>query len=320
MKVSDPPSSSELRCPISITDNDARLLHTLLYFEIFRFPLTIDELWKYCSYKERDALEYALEQWVDTGIVLHAGDHYMLNNVGNKVEERIKGEKRARAMWSKACSRARLIQLFPFVRAVFISGSISKGVVAPDGDVDFFIITAPGRLWLSRTLLAMYKKIFLLGSHKYFCINYFIDDKHLNIEEQNYFTATEMATLIPMTGDSELVKKFYAANQWVKKYYPHFSASVPMYPELRKRRRRRVLETVLNISAASIWDKLGKRITTSFWRVKFRSMADKDFDLALKSEDHISKHHPLQFQKKVLESLAQNIAQFEEATGVKLGL
>ncbi len=43
---------------------------------------------------------------------------------------------------------ARVIANFPFIQAVFISGSLSKHVMKPNSDIDFFIITKPDRLWL----------------------------------------------------------------------------------------------------------------------------------------------------------------------------
>ena len=89
-----------------------------------------------------------------------------------------------------------------------ISGSLSKGYYDDDGDIDFFIITSPKRLWIARTFLILYKKIFLLNSRKYFCVNYFISSNALEIEEKNIFTATELTTLLPMFGNGSF-HKFY---------------------------------------------------------------------------------------------------------------
>src|SRR4029453_8923510 len=91
-----------------------------------------------------------------------------------------------------------LIASFPYVRCVCISGSLSKKYFDDTTDIDFFVITKPGRLWVCRTFLILFKKLFLLNSKKYFCINYFIDSDNLEIPDQNIFTATELTTLIPM--------------------------------------------------------------------------------------------------------------------------
>lgn len=316
--------ASSQRLELSLNHNElvsakeASLFRALLYFEIFNFPLTFKELWTYSSFNSKPEFKECLNRWVCDGFIVLEDGYYLLTSEGKEVAARQEGEERAKAMWEKACSRAKLIQRFPFVRAVFISGSISKGVVAPDGDVDFFIITKPGRLWLSRTILALFKKVFLLGSHRYFCINYFIDYDFLEIEEQNQFTATEMATLIPMTGNSDLVSHFFNQNEWVNAYYPNFEMKTPLFEIKVENGFKRFLEKTLDILGASLWDNAGRWLTTSFWKMKFNEMPKEDFQVALKSNKHVSKHHPLQFQKRVLKSLNEKIAQFENTNGLKL--
>ncbi len=316
--------SSSARASIAFDETEflsakvSSLFRVLLYFEIFRFPLTQNELWSFSKFNSKSEFADSLKDLVERGYIQKENGFYSLSSPTLQISERQAGEKRAKSMWRKACRRARFIQKFPFVRAVFISGSISKGVVAPDGDVDFFIITKPGRLWLSRTLLALYKKVFLLGSHRYFCINYFIDYDFLKIEEQNLFTATEMATLIPMTGNMDLISKFFERNAWILDYYPNFVVSKPLFQSTTHKRRKSFTEKCLDIIGASVLEKFSLWITTSFWKMKFKEMPDKDFQTAMKSNEHVSKHHPLQFQKRVLKAFSDKISNFENTNGLKL--
>ena len=67
----------------------------------------------------------------------------------------------AKNIYQKALTVSRLISKFPYVEGVGISGSLSKGYYDDDGDIDFFIITSPKRLWIARTFLILYKKLFL---------------------------------------------------------------------------------------------------------------------------------------------------------------
>lgn len=313
-------AQADLRDSEMLPYKDSALFAALVYFEIFNFPLTLEEIWKFSAFESRAEMKRCLGRWVLQGYILRDGRHYMLSWREDKLPQRLQGEKRARGMWEKARKRARLIQSFPFIEAVFISGSVSKGVVAPDGDVDFFMITRPGRLWISRTLLVLYKKIFLLGSHRYFCVNYFIDSRHLEIEEQNRFTATEMATLIPMTGDGKLVGEFFRRNPWVWDYYPNFTPRPPLMLTSKKPAAKRLLESLLDLFGARVLDKAGRWLTTGFWRIKFREMTPREFNLALKSREYVSKHHPLQFQKKVLQAFDAMTAEFEENHQMKLDL
>jgi len=177
----------------------------------------------------------------------------------------------------------------------------------PASDVDFFIITEPGRLWLSRTLLVIFKKIFLLNSHKYFCVNYFVDTEHLGIEEKNLFTATESVTLLPMWG-REFYEAFCKKNAWAWQCYPHFSfRSTTEVPPHSRRFFKKILENLFAGSFGNWLDGKAMRFTVAYWKKKFRHLDHTAFDIALKSRRGVSKHHPLHFQEKVLTRMAENL-------------
>ena len=92
---------------------------------------------------------------------------------------------------------------FPFVRGVFISGSLSKRCAAEKEDVDYFIVTSANRLWIARTIMHLYKKLtYLRGRQDRYCMNYFIDEEALEIKEKNIFTAVEMITASRSLSDS----------------------------------------------------------------------------------------------------------------------
>jgi predicted nucleotidyltransferase len=98
-------------------------------------------------------------------------------------------------MWKLAGIVTHVIKRFPFVRGVFVTGSLSKNSSDSSSDLDFMVITRKGRLWIARTLLMLFKKIFLLNSYKYFCINFLLSEDNLEIEDKNVFTATEVMTV-----------------------------------------------------------------------------------------------------------------------------
>lgn len=132
----------------------------------------------------KDRLKLLIETLVDANYLYQYGHYYSISTNTDFIIQREENTRRALQIMPMARRMTKIISWFPFVRAVLISGSLSKNVITPDGDIDYFIITGRGRLWVTRTLLVLFKKIFLLNSHKYFCINYFIDDTHLEIEEK----------------------------------------------------------------------------------------------------------------------------------------
>lgn len=283
------------------------LLSALWYFEIFQYPLTAAELKQYsnCADVPADELQEKLHELVTEGVAFQFGPYFQTIDDRSWVERRIDYNQRADKFLPVARRMARFIAAFPFVRGVFVSGSLSKHCMAPDGDIDFFVITAPGRLWLARTLLVLFKKLFLFNSHKYFCVNYFVDTEHLEIEEKNLFTATETVTLLPLYG-REWYEQFYQANSWAWASFPNLPPRpTGQTPPVRLTQWKLFFEWLLRSRAGHWLDEWAMRFTVGYWRRKFKHFDEQTFDNALKSRKHVSKHHPLYFQKKVMETYAR---------------
>ena len=173
-------------------------LKTILYFSIFRYPLNKDEIHSYTNYETITETEKELQHLIDEKILRKVDEFYVYGSDLDSVIKRMRGNMYAKKVMKKASKKAKFIAKFPYVEAVGISGSLSKGYYDNLSDIDFFVITKPNKLWICRTLLMLYKKIFLFNSRRYFCVNYFVSSSQLEIEEQNRFTATELKTLIPM--------------------------------------------------------------------------------------------------------------------------
>lgn len=302
------------------TDPVHQILMPLLYFEIFSYPLTKSELIELCAGDAltEEELNRALVSAQSRGWIKEQQGYYSLHGDPTHISARIDHNARAERYIRHAYRMTRLIRRFPFVRAVFLSGALSKNVMPRDGDIDYFIITKPGRLWVSRTLLILFKKIFLFNSHKYFCVNYFVDTSHLLIEEQNQFTATEVATLVPLYNHS-IYQGFMDHNQWVKKFYPNFPTR-SSEKTLRQRRSniQQLMEYVLNGRLGNWLEDYFFQKTLKFWQKKFANFDPGRFSNALKSRPHVSKHHPQDFQHRVLTRLEELTCVFEAEHQVKL--
>ena len=278
-------------------------LKTILYFSIFRYPLKMEEIHSYTNHFEINETLKELEYLIGEKIITKTDDFYVYADDSESVTKRLTGNIQAKKAIIKAKERAKLISKFPYVEAVGVSGSLSKGYYDNESDIDFFLITTPNKLWICRTLLILYKKIFLFNSRKYFCVNYFISANQLEIEEKNLFTATELKTLIPMEGKTTF-KTFYQNNSWVvNDYFSKFSYDVKSVNEIKKPIISKGIEWVFSTNLGNILDDLFKSITFRKWKAKFNFMNEEDFKIALKSTKNISKHHPTHFQKKVILSL-----------------
>ena len=279
-------------------------LKPLLYFSLFRHPLTEEEIFAFSETESREQIKKELNLLIKNEVIYFIDGFYLVENEESHVKRRLQGNKMAKEIFSKANKVSKFISKFPFVEGVGISGSLSKGYYDDEGDIDFFIITSPNRLWIARTLLILYKKIFLLNSRKFFCVNYFISTNALEIDEKNRFTATELVTLMPMYGNGSF-HDFYKQNTWVHSFLPNKTITeglVNMNP-VSKPLFTKLTEKALNNKLGEKLDAFFLKITYKKWKMKFKKFNQKQFNIALKSTKDVSKHHPLNFQRKVIDRL-----------------
>ncbi|RZJ31441.1 MAG: nucleotidyltransferase domain-containing protein [Flavobacterium sp.] len=292
-------------------------LKTILYFSIFKHPLTLEEIYSYYPDKDRDKIEAELNRLTEQNVIFEVDGFYLSDCDPDCIEKRRQGNLMAIPALEKARERAALIAKFPFVEGVGVSGSLSKGYYDNRSDIDFFVITKPGKVWISRTLLMLYKKIFLLNSRRYFCINYFMSSANLELEEKNRFTATEIKTLIPFQGKDTL-EAFYRHNEWISNIFGPFSPDLESVPNIKKPIFSKALEATFDNRLGNMLDDGFKKFTLGFWRLKFRKMDNADFSVALKSTKNVSKHHPANFQKRVILSLNEKYEELHRKHNIEL--
>ena len=288
--------------PASVSDTTLQLiLEKLIYFEVFKHPLTLQELINLLSEKRTEIeVKSVLDYLIDKGICVEFELFFSLSdNIQEEVKLRKRKEEWAKPFLNMSYRYGKLISSFPFVRALAISGSLSKGVIHEKGDIDYFIVTEHNRLWIARMALILYKKIFLLNSQKYFCVNYFISEKNLALQERDLFTATEIVTLLPLFNPKGIMA-FQHSNHWISDFYSHFKnpVSVPKveahFPWYKK-----AIEKVFSNFLGDWMDLLCMRITHSYFQFKFKSFGKIKLERSMRSKRNLSKHHPNDFQERV---------------------
>jgi hypothetical protein len=273
------------------------------YFSIFKHPLKLDEI---CRYASTDSPEAAIEDTLleleQEGRVRKLGDFYLFQNEENCIAKRLAGEQKATELLPQAKKTARFIGRFPFVRFVGISGSLSKGYADENSDFDFFIITASNTLWICRTLLHLFKKMtFLTRRQHHFCMNYFVDEDHLSLEEKNIFTRIELSTLIAVYNKPMYHLLLYKNQDKLPNLGRLPYNEQEAFQLLERRRNRKHVDSKLIIALNHFLMKL----TDYKWRRKWKrkNYPMEDYSLAFKTTPYVSKNHPKNYQKKVMTHL-----------------
>jgi hypothetical protein len=296
----------------AITLLQEHILRTLLYYDIFNYPLKTSEVFSFLGTNHVDEKEVFdnLNHLADLGLVHRFENFYSIQNDTGNIARRIAGNKEAERYLVIAKKQAKRIARFPYVRAVMASGSLSKNYMDNQSDLDFFIVTAPGRLWIARTLLVFYKRLFLFNSHKYFCVNYFVDTDHLEIEEKNLFTATELATVLPLY-NAESYDKLHQSNHWLLNFFPNYtSRDTRDVAKLKSSAIKTATEKIL-APVAELLEKYFMRLTLKRWkRIYQKDYPDADFKVAFKTKKYASKNHPKHHQRKVMDLYQEKLKVF----------
>ena len=286
-----------------VSDLNEHIIRTLLYYEIFDHPLSEKELFYLLPKNSltRTTFRVSLEEMLEQGTLARTVGFFHLPSKESNGTKRIERQQLAKKRILIARFITHIIKRFPFVRGVFISGDLSKGVATPSSDIDYVIITEPRRVWICRTILMLFKKVFLLNSKKYFCLNYYVDANNLSLDERNYYTATEIAHLKPVY-NLPLFLKYLNANNWILEYFPNYRNS-PFHTNGVNNRQsafQKLFEMVFQGSWADRFDNFLMETMKRTWKKRYPEYSDETRENIFKCTVHESRAYGGNFAGKVL--------------------
>ncbi len=279
------------------------ILETLAYFDLFDYPLSRAEIYLFLKNKhDFDVFEDALRSLLEAGIIHQFDKFYTLKNDQYLVVRRNEGNQKAAELIKVAGKVGNLLIRFPYVRGIAISGSLSKNFADDNSDIDLFIITAKNKLWIARTIMHCFKKLtFLVNKEHLFCMNYYIDEQELEIAEKNIYTAIEIATLIPLQGDT-IFDSFFASNAWTRNYLPNKNMRIACAKPVRPGFFKNLVELLFDNVAGNKIDDMLMRITGNRWlkKTEQKKVNSHGIIMGMETGKHFAKPDPKNFQSKLL--------------------
>ena len=78
-------------------------------------------------------------------------------------------------------------------------------------------------------------------------MNYFLDEAELELKDQNFYTAIESLTIIPVFG-KDAFKRFWKANDWTFSFFPNFDTKELLTRQIKEEGRagKKLFEYVLS--------------------------------------------------------------------------
>ena len=223
-----PPTTSARFDPIGSAEQPTTLeraiVQTLIYSDIFNFPLTVAEVQRYLIGQSASLSE--IESCLATSTYLAARlsqQHPYLSLLGRE-EIQVGRQNQTpilQRQWRAARRWASLLRLVPFVRGVLVTGSLAAQSARRQDDIDLLLLVEPGRLWTCRALviglvyLARLQRIEL-------CPNYLmaLTDPALTVTQRDLYTARELAAMRLMFGGAAY-QRLLSLNPWLDEMLPN---------------------------------------------------------------------------------------------------
>ena len=270
---------------------ETAILRTLLYADIFDYPLTPAEIHHYLIAEPTtpEAVRAALASsaWLAARVTRVNGYFAVADRaeVGPLRDER---QRYASSLWSKARRWAFLVGCLPFVRMVAVTGALAIDNSPAGDDIDFLIVAAPGRVWLARAMtIALVRAARLFGVG--LCPNYVLSQSALAQDRHDLFVAHDLAQMVPLVGHA-MYAEMRAANEWVVEFLPHARHPLHSEPELAP---RSWLRTLQRLGERLLSGPLGDALEAWERRRKLRkfsSAAQKPGSAAQLDADHVKGH------------------------------
>jgi hypothetical protein len=205
------------------------ILQTLIWFDMFDYPLTKEELgrllWKYHDFNtefNRDFLKLGIN--FKNGFYFLAGRENIIKVRQSKIPTIDKKMKIA----ARAAKKMRWV---PFVRAIFVANTVAAGTAKDSSDIDFFVIIKNDRLFLSRLLVTLLLTVFRLRRNKRcitdrVCLCFHVTDDALDLEriklsDPDIYLCYWIDQLVPLYDPDNLGQIIQKENAWVKEYLPN---------------------------------------------------------------------------------------------------
>ena len=218
------------------------IFNTLLYSDVFDFPLTAREIHLYLSGSAATYEEVCLVLSSDARF-FRVGDYFTLSGREKIVEIREKRELRSRKLLPHALAYGRFIGSLPFIRMVALTGSLAVRNVSKEADFDYMLVTLPGRLWTARAFVLLFNRLTRLAGHT-ICPNVIVSENALQWNQHDLYSARDLCQMIPVSGMAEY-QRLMKANQWVQDFLPNAYDDILDQTEAGKNNHLRIIQKLL---------------------------------------------------------------------------
>lgn len=233
-------------------DLEWAIISTIAYFDIFSYPVTATEIWKWLytenskyhpstllragiqnpKFSIHDVIQSLENSEKINKFTSHQNGFYFLKGREETLQTRHRRYLIGQPKWKKARWITKILRCVPFVKMIAVCNKIAYDNADNDSDIDLFIIIKPGRIWTARIIITVITSLLGVRRHQdkikdRACLSFYITTRALDLEKlagqesdtHFMYWTTQIAPLFSIEG---LNNKFFAANNWIRRHLPNF--------------------------------------------------------------------------------------------------
>ncbi|MBI2098858.1 hypothetical protein HYT45_00375 [Candidatus Uhrbacteria bacterium] len=273
------------------------ILNTLAYFDLFDYPLTAMEVWRYLYAPGMESIDFEkifaeLSSLLEEKKIETKNGFYFL--CGRTEIVQIRAERYALSFYKYRRARfiAKLLSFIPGVKMIALGNTAAWRHSRKESDIDFFIITASGRIWTTRMLSVF--PISALGlrpqktsSANAVCLSFYASEDALNlrqlmVEEDIYFPYWTVS-IVPLCAASGIYEKFKEQNAWVRQYLPNVSFREPA-------KGIKKASLVSGLIIPQIFEDMAKRIQAKLFPPQIKRLSSGGGTAVIASDQYLKFH------------------------------
>jgi len=309
------------------------ILKAIVYFNLFSYPLRQEEvLYHLPKIKGLENIEdiKPVEREVKKGlrnlvlkkIIENKKGFYFLKGREGLVRERERREKISKKNWQKLKKILKIINLTPFLKGVFVSGSLAISNSNENSDIDLLIVTRDSRIFTVRFFLTLLLDMIkerrtVKKTAGKICLNHYVSENFLKIQFPSIYNAYTYLNLRPVINRSRIFERFRRQQDWMKDYLLFWRKSfrAPFMIE-KKSKVAGFLEKILS-------GRLGNWIEKKLKVIQIRRK-ERNYPYGVKKgrvilDDNLIELHPDSSEKEIIERYSKTLDFLFKRNKIKRG-
>lgn len=222
-----------------MTGLERSIVQTVAYFDLFDFPLTAAELYRYLWRSPQTTLTAVMDTVAQLPMLTTAGGFIMFQGRETLADTRQQRYMESELKWNKRRWFIRWLTYLPGVQAIFLVNTLAYHNVQTNSDIDLLIVARPKKIWAVRFYTTLLAK--LLGvrpkpgrTKDAICLSFYATPTgltqlaQLRKEEDDALEAYWLAQAVPIY-DPQLLIKQLTETSWIKTVLPNTTVPAPHF-------------------------------------------------------------------------------------------